>query len=66
MIGLQAKFHVFHLDPASYYVDTVPVEVNALWLVGINLLTLALTMLALIVPSFLVSKVQPAKAIQFD
>lgn len=66
VIGLQANFHVFHLDPASYYVDTVPVEVNALWLVGINLLTLALTMLALIVPSFLVSKVQPAKAIQFD
>ena len=66
VIGLQAKFHVFHLDPASYYVDTVPVEMNILWILGINLLTLVITMLALIVPSFLVSKVQPAKAIQFD
>lgn len=68
-LGLAALQHytgLFHLDPASYYVDAVPVEFNWLWIIGVNIVTLVITMLALIVPSFLVSTVQPAKAIQFD
>lgn len=66
IIALQAKFHFVHLDPSSYYVDAAPVEVNWLWIAGINAVTLMLTMLALIIPSYLASSVQPAKAIQFD
>ena len=66
LAALQEKFGLFHLDPSSYYVDTVPVEFNWIWIAGINIVTLIITLLALIIPSYLVSTVQPAKAIQFD
>ena len=66
LIFLQKYFHIVRLDPEVYYVPYVPVELHVLWIIGINLATLAATMLALVLPSFMVSRVQPAKAIQFD
>ena len=66
LVLLQKYLHLVSLDPEVYYVPYVPVELNAWWIIGLNLATLAATMLALVLPSFLVSRVQPAKAIQFD
>lgn len=66
LVYAQKYFHFVQLDPVVYYVPYAPVEVNWLWIVLLNIATLVVTMLALIVPSFLVSRVQPAKAIQFD
>ena len=66
LVLLQKYLHLVSLDPEVYYVPYVPVELNAWWIIGLNLTTLAATMLALVLPSFLVSRVQPAKAIQFD
>ncbi len=62
----QKYFHIVRLTPETYYVPYAPVELNALWIVGINVATLVITVLALIVPSYLVSRIQPAKAIRFD
>lgn len=66
IIFAQRHFGFVTLDPEIYYVDAVPVEINFWWLLGINAFSLLVTMLALVLPSFLTSKVQPAKAIQFD
>lgn len=66
IVALQGCFKLVHLNPETYYVDTVPVEVNAWWIVGINLASLVFTMAALILPSHLVSRIEPAKAIRFD
>ena len=66
LVYAQKYFGFVKLDPASYYVSEAPVLVNAGWIVGLNLVTLIITILALIVPSFVVSRIQPAKAIQFD
>lgn len=66
LILIQQYFHIIHLDPNVYYVTSAPVEINWLWIVGINVVTLVIDVLALIIPSYLVSKIQPAKAIQFD
>lgn len=54
------------LNPATYYVATAPVEINAAWIVGLNAATLAISVLALIVPSFVISRIRPAKAIRFE
>lgn len=62
----QEFFHIVRLDPEVYYIGYAPIEVNWLWIIGLNVATLCVTMVALVVPSFLVSRVQPAKAIQFD
>lgn len=66
LVLLQKYFHLVHLDPNTYYVDSAPVLINVWWIVGINVVTLVVDILALIIPSYLVSKIQPAKAIQFD
>lgn len=66
LLGLQHYAHLVKLDPAQYYVEAVPVSMNLQWLVGINLASLLLMMLAMVLPSFFVSRVEPAKTIQFD
>lgn len=66
LVLLQQHFHLVTLDPETYYVATAPVEINVVWIVLLNMVTLLINMLALVLPSFLVSRVQPAKAIQFD
>lgn len=66
LVALQQHFQLVPLDPEKYYVDSVPVEFDWLWIAGVNGASLLVTMLALVLPSFLVSLVQPAKSIQFD
>ena len=63
---LQSQFHLVRLDPATYYVDAVPLAYDPVWLIGINLATLLITLLTLVLPAFIVSVVQPAKTSRFD
>lgn len=66
IIALQATTGIVSLNPETYYVDAVPVSFPILWILGINVATLLVTMAALVVPSYMVSRVQPAKAIRFE
>lgn len=66
LILAQQQWGLVHLDPTSYYVDTVPVELNWLPILLVNIITLALTTLALVGPSFMISRIQPAKAIRYE
>lgn len=66
LIFLQWQFGIVRLNPETYYLDVVPVSFNVLWLIGLNFATLLVTMLALILPSHLAARVQPAKVIRFD
>jgi lipoprotein-releasing system permease protein len=67
-IGLgyfQMYTHFFQLDQASYYMTFVPVEFNVFDIVVLNIGTLVICLLVLIIPSTLVSRISPVKAIQF-
>ena len=66
LLFAQKHWGIVHLDPSSYYVETVPIELNALAIVSLNVATLAITTLALVAPSFMISRVQPAKAIRYE
>lgn len=66
LIFLQWQFGLVRLNPETYYLDVVPVSFNVMWIIGLNLSTLLVTMLALILPSHLAARVQPAKVIRFD
>ena len=66
LLVAQKHWGFVHLDPSSYYVETVPIELNALAIVSLNVATLAITTLALVAPSFMISRVQPAKAIRYE
>lgn len=55
-----------HLDPSSYYVDTIPVEIAWLPIVLLNAGTLMVTVLTLVAPSLMISRIQPAKSIRYE
>ena len=62
---LQDRFEFIKLSEADYYLAVAPVEVNIWLVVGLNVLTLVVTLIFLIIPSYLVSRISPVKAIRF-
>lgn len=63
---LQQHFHFVTLPQESYYLTYAPVQINWWWLAGLNGATIVFTLLLLIIPSMLVSKISPVKAIRFE
>ena len=66
LILLQKYTGIITLDPDVYYVEAMPVLVNWLWVACIDVGTLIVSALAMIVPSFVVSHITPAKSIRFE
>ncbi|MHA6247301.1 ABC transporter permease [Pontibacter sp. CAU 1760] len=64
--AIQHYFKVIPLDPENYYMDRVPISWNPGIIIGLNVITLIMTMLAILVPAAMVSRVKPVKAIKFD
>jgi len=63
---LQKFTGIMELDQSSYYLNTVPVNLNALHIISLNLGTaLAITGM-LIIPSMIISRISPARAIRFE
>jgi lipoprotein-releasing system permease protein len=63
---LQKYFGIIKLDPQNYYISVVPVEINFWHIILLNILTLFISMLILIGPSYIISKISPAKTIRFE
>ena len=63
---VQSCFHVVSLDPSTYYLDAVPIDLNIGALLLLNLGTLCAAMLMMLGPSYLITKIDPAKSIRFE
>ncbi|MDR2680623.1 MAG: ABC transporter permease [Tannerella sp.] len=63
---LQSHFKWFKLDPATYYLDAAPIDMNLVTLVIINAGSLAVSMFMMIAPSFLITKIEPAGSLRFE
>lgn len=63
---LQKYFTLIPLNPEIYYLNAVPIEVNFIHILLLNVGTLILCVSALVVPSWVVTKISPIKAIKFD
>lgn len=63
---IQKHFGIIPLDEAIYYIDKVPINLKMMHLVYLNVGTLVLTLTMMIIPSFLITKISPAKAIKFN
>lgn len=63
---LQQQFSLIHLDAQTYYVDTVPILIVPSLIILLNIVTLLVSVLVLVLPSFLVSHIHPAKSIRFE
>ncbi|MFN7012844.1 MAG: ABC transporter permease [Bacteroidia bacterium] len=68
-IGLcivQLQFGIFTLDESSYYLKYVPINLNFISILLLNIGTFAVCMLMLLIPARIISKISPVKAIRFS
>ena len=63
---LQRQFQLVKLDPENYYVDSVPVSFQLWWFVLLNVGMLAVSVLMLVGPSFLITKIHPADSMRYE
>lgn len=66
LLLIQRFFEIIKLNPENYYVSTVPVDLNPVYIIAISVGILAVSALALILPSYLISKISPVKAIKYN
>lgn len=62
---IQKFFGIIKLNPENYYVSEVPVDLNPLYILAISLGILIISGFALVLPSYLISKIYPVKAIKY-
>lgn len=68
-IGLlfaQKYFKLIPLDPAVYYVTEAPVYISFDYILLLNIGTFIVCLLMLLIPSIIITKISPVKAIRFD
>jgi lipoprotein-releasing system permease protein len=63
---IQLKTGLVTLDPSSYYIKTVPVNLDLIHILLLNAGTMAAIIIMLLVPSKLISRITPVKAIRYD
>jgi lipoprotein-releasing system permease protein len=62
---LQQQFNIVPLDPKIYYLSTVPISMNWWMVLVLNVTTISVCLAALIIPSYVISKISPSKSIRF-
>ncbi|MCM0665951.1 ABC transporter permease [Flavobacterium tyrosinilyticum] len=63
---IQQQFGIIKLNPENYYVNQAPVYLNWMYILLLNLLTVGVCFLVLLIPSYIITKISPVKAIRFD
>ena len=63
---IQHYFGFIELDQSSYYLNTVPINFNLLHILALNFGTAGIILLMLIIPSMVISRISPARAIRFE
>ena len=66
LLVIQKKFEIIKLNPESYYVSSAPVDINLLHILLLNFGTILICVLVLLIPSYLITKISPIKALKFD
>lgn len=66
LLLLQKYFGIIKLNPESYYVNEAPVDINIFYILLLNIGTVAICLLVLLIPSYIITKISPSKAIRFD
>ena len=66
ILFIQKYLSPITLNPSVYYVSKAPVDINLWTILSLNLLAFTICVLVLIIPSYLIAKIAPLKAIKFD
>lgn len=62
---IQQQTGIIAIDPEMYYMDSVPIELSWL-LIPMNIVMFIISIAILVIPSMLISKIEPVKAIKFE
>jgi lipoprotein-releasing system permease protein len=66
LLGIQKWTGIIKLNPETYYVSSVPVEMNIVAFLIINAATLLICLFILLAPSYLVSHIHPSKSMRYE
>jgi lipoprotein-releasing system permease protein len=66
MLLIQQNFGVIKLNPENYYVNEAPVFIDFGTIFLLNIGTIVICLLILLIPSYIITKISPIKAIRFD
>jgi lipoprotein-releasing system permease protein len=66
LLVIQKKFQIIKLNPESYYVSSVPIDINFFYIFLLNIGTILICLLILLIPSYLITKITPIKALNFN
>nr|WP_315191878.1 FtsX-like permease family protein [uncultured Flavobacterium sp.] len=66
LLLIQQYFGLIKLNPENYYVNQAPVYFSIGFILLLNLLTIAVCFLVLLIPSYIITKISPVKAIRYD
>lgn len=63
---IQYKFQLIPLDPENYYMNYVPIKWDWYAIIGLNIMTFAIVSIVLLIPTLIISRIDPIKSIRFD
>lgn len=63
---IQDKYHIIKLNPEAYYIEYVPVDINWTYIIAFNIAVIIISYLSLLVPSHVISTIEPKKTILFE
>jgi len=67
LLAVQHRFRIFEFpNPEEYYIDYIPVYMDLPTILLLNLGVLLLCLLMLLLPSYIITRISPVRAIQFD
>ena len=66
LAALQYWGHIVPLEAATYYVDSVPIAFAWGWLAVLNIVTIGISLLILLLPSMIITKINPARVMHFE
>jgi len=66
LIIIQQQFGIIKLNPDSYYVNVAPAHLDWLYILLLNVGTLIICLAVLLIPSYIITKISPVKAIRFE
>jgi len=65
LLLIQKRFEIIKLPPENYFVSVAPVSINLIHIALLNIMTIVICLLILLIPSYIITKISPIKAIQF-
>lgn len=63
---VQHYFGIVKLNPENYYVNQAPVYINIGYIILLNLMTVVVCFLVLLLPSYIITRISPVRAIRYE